>query len=148
MPNPTQTSFNRLVGAAVVAQTTLDNTDNFVYQPSGRQVLILSNPTGSTITCKLIGNETPSALEVPRVGAINLTSGLPVEVPAGASVAIALDTVAQWIKGTRSSIIDGTGLICQLYTYETLPTVPDLLWIDAGKLVFNGVLTQSSKLWG
>lgn len=144
----TQTSL-RIKGATDGAVTVLDASDQFIYQPSGQQVMLLRNPTASAISPVLTGNNVSSTFKVPTVGTLYLTEGFEVgDIEAGQTVAIPLDTVRHWIAGERSFINNGAGLECSIYTRDTVPNVPDLLWIDGGKLISAGILTVNSKLWG
>ena len=126
----------------------LDASDQFVYQPDADQVMVLRNPTGSAISPVLTGNNVSSAHPVPGAMPMDLTGGFAVgAIAAGQSVAIPLDSVRFWIKGSISFINNGAGLQCVIYTRDNLPNIPDLLWIDGGKLVAAGFLTVNSKLW-
>lgn len=136
-------------GAVTTGVSILDDTDQFIYQPDANQVMILRNPTGSPISPILTGNNVSSAHLIKTYGYVDLTGGFPVgAIASGQSVAIPLETVRLWIKGERSFINGGAGLQCSIYTRDTVPNVPDLLWIDGGKLISAGVLTVNSKLWG
>ncbi len=127
----------------------LDASDQFVYQPDADQIMVLRNPTGSAISPVLTGNNVSSAHSVPGAIAMDLTGGFAVgAIAAGQSVAIPLDSVRFWIKGSISFINGGAGLECVIYTRDNLPNIPDLLWIDGGRLVANGRLTVNSRLWG
>lgn len=135
-------------GATDAEVNILDASDQFIYQPDADQVMVLRNPTGSAISPVLTGNSVSSAHPVPGAMPMDLAGGFAVgAIAAGQSVAIPLDSVRFWIKGDRSFINSGTGLECVIYTRDNLPNIPDLLWIDGGRLVAAGVLTANSKLW-
>lgn len=136
-------------GAATAEINILDDSEEFIYQADANQVMILRNPTGSPISPILTGSNPPSAYLIKGYGYADLTAGFPVgSIAAGQSVAIPLETLRLWIAGSRSYINNGTGLECSIYTRDTVPNIPDLLWIDGGKLISAGVLTVNSKLWG
>ena len=142
-----QTSLK--AGATDAEVNILDASDQFVYQPDADQVMVLRNPTGSAISPVLTGNNVSPAHPVPGAMPMDLTGGFTVgAIAAGQSVAIPLDSVRFWIKGDRAFINSGAGLQCVIYTRDNLPNIPDLLWIDGGRLVANGRLTVNSRLWG
>lgn len=99
----------------VVVETTLNGTaDNFSFFRGTGQVLILRNPTGSTISnIKLIGS-TATMIGIQGAEPKDVSTGFNVgSIAAGASKMIQLDSIWGYLQGV-CSVTGGTGLIAVL----------------------------------
>lgn len=103
-------------GTKTVTETTLNGTDTLVYNASGREVLILRNPTGGAISPVIDGNG-GTTVPVQGVGNVDVSAGFAVgSIPAGQARAIPLDTISAFLQGTVS-VNTGTGLVASLLSY-------------------------------
>ena len=103
-------------GTKTVTETTLNGTDSLVYNASGREVLVLRNPTGGAISPVIDGNG-GTTVPVAGVGNVDVSGGFAVgSIPAGQARAIPLDTISAYLQGTVA-VNSGTGLVAALYTY-------------------------------
>lgn len=101
-------------GAKAVTTTTLNGTDSFTYVAGS--ILIFNNPTGSPIT-PVIDGDGASTVSVAGVGSVDISGGYDCgSIAAGASKAIALDTIKSYLAGTIA-INSGSGLEAQLLTF-------------------------------
>ena len=141
-----QTSL-KVKGAVNVTVGTLGDNVSLVYQPDVNQFLVIHNITASAITPVIKGLSAPSGFKVAGVGLLDLTDGYPMgEIAAGASIALPLHTVREWLKG--DVVIEGaTGANAYITTTTDVPQY-EPLWIQGGRLVAGGRLTANSRLWG
>ena len=141
-----QTSL-KVKGAVTVTVGTLGENVSLVYQPGGNQFLVIHNITASAITPVIKGLSAPSGFKVAGFGLLNLTGGYSMgEIAAGASIALPLHTVREWLKG--DVVIEGaTGANAYITTTTDVPQY-EPLWIQGGRIVNGGVLTNDSTVWG
>ena len=99
------------IGSRTLIQTTLDASNSFVYEPGLGSLLILRNPTASSINSNIDGNGGTS-VNVAGIGAVSVAAGLTIPVPAGAAVIIPLDTIHEYLRGAIS--VTGVGLVASL----------------------------------
>lgn len=94
-------------GSRAATETTLTETNSMAYVVGG--TLILRNATGAGVTANIDGDG-GTTVPVAGVGSIDVTGGYSTGViAAGAAVAIPLDTIAAYLKGTIA--VTGTGLV-------------------------------------
>lgn len=137
----------KVKGATDVVLNLLDDNETFVYQPDGNQVMIIHNVTGSAISPLLMGDAASAAFKVQGIGTIDLTGGYAVgSIEAGEAVTIPLESVRHWIAGI-SSIVNAAGATCIITTNDNLPNY-EYIWLQGGRLVADGRLTATSRLWG
>lgn len=103
-------------GKRTLTETTLTGTtDTFSFTESRGQILILRNPTAGALS-PIIDGDGSTSVTVPKIGAVDLSSGYAVgSIAAGAVVAIPLDSIALYLRGTIA-ITGGTGLVASLLT--------------------------------
>lgn len=104
-------------GRRTLTEATLNGTlDTFTYVPRKRAILVLRNPTGAAISPVIDGNA-GTTVPVAGVGPVDVSGGYAVgSIAAGAAVAIPLDTIAEYLKGTIA-INSGSGLVGALLEY-------------------------------
>jgi hypothetical protein len=116
MPAIVQSVLNQ-TGAAT--PTTLTGSgDTFTYVPGTGQVMYLRNPTGSTITPKLIGDAASAAEYANGLQTFSLTAGYPASggnITAGTTAAYSLDQIFKWLVG-NCSVTSGSGLTAIIIT--------------------------------
>lgn len=107
----------------IPAEVTLTGggTDTFVFDPTRVQIMILRNPTGATITPRIIGSLAPAAEVVDGIGSFNFSVGTqpyPSGIPAGGVIAFYLNRYWRYLRGDCSiSASTGTGLVASLLTF-------------------------------
>lgn len=104
------------VGVRAKTRTTLNGTaDTFTYRAGRGDILVLHNPTGSTITPVIDGDGATTA-EIQGLGVVTTSGGYAVGgIAAGAEVLIPLDSIAQYLKGVIT-INSGSGLVGSVLT--------------------------------
>lgn len=104
------------VGSRPKTRTTLNGTaDTFTYRPGRGDILVLHNPTGSSITPVIDGDGATTA-EIQGLGVVTTSGGYSVgAIAAGAEVLIPLDSIAQYLKGVIT-INSGSGLVGSVLT--------------------------------
>lgn len=100
-------------GAFVAAVATLTSDDTITYKPSKKQLLVLTNPTGGTLTATLDGADGTSVV-VPGLGSVSVAAGLAIALTAGQSKAVVLSTVSAYCKGVVH-LTGGAGITAQLF---------------------------------
>lgn len=115
MPAITATNMTGPLVRAVT-ETTLNGTDSFTYSADRRSVLVLRNPTAGALSPTIDGDG-GTTVPVPGVGNVSVASGYAVgSISAGAAVAIPLDTIKEYLRGTIA-ITSGTGLVGSLLEF-------------------------------
>lgn len=100
-------------GSRAVNVTTLTASDTFAYVPGS--ILVLNNGTAGALTPNIDGDGAAS-VPVRGVGSVDVSAGYDVpSISAGASVAIPLDTIAEYLKGTIA-MTGADGIEAQLLT--------------------------------
>lgn len=100
-------------GSRAVTVTTLGASDTFTYVPGS--TLILSNGTAGALTPNIDGDG-GTTVPVRGVGSVDVSGGYNVpSIAAGVTVAIPLDTIAQYLKGTIA-MTGADGIEAQILT--------------------------------
>lgn len=95
--------------------TTLGSDDTITYDAKKKQLLVLTNPTGSTVTPTIDGAAGTSVI-APGVGSVSVSGGLAIAVPAGQSRAVVLSVISAYCQGVVH-ITGGTGVVAQLFDF-------------------------------
>jgi hypothetical protein len=103
----------RQVGAFVAALSTLTADDTITFDPKKKQLLVLRNPTGSTVTVTLDG-AAGTTVSAPGVGSVSVAGGLAIALTAGQSKAVVLGTVSAYCQGVVH-LLGGADVIAQLF---------------------------------
>ena len=94
-------------GSRAVTVTTLGASDTFIYSPSKNPVLILNNVSGGSLTPNIDGDN-GTTVGVKGIGDVDVSAGFTLpSIGAGDTVAIPLNTIAEYLTGT----IDITGAL-------------------------------------
>jgi hypothetical protein len=103
------------VGANTTPSSTLTASDTFTYSSNSNQILVLRNGTGGALTVNLLGNAA-TTVAVPGYGNVTVSAGYSTgSIAAGATVTIALNTIAAYLSGTSVTVTGGTGISATLY---------------------------------
>lgn len=100
-------------GAFAAALTTLSASDTITYRASQKQLLVLRNPTGGSLTLTIDGDG-GTTVSVDGIGSVSVASGYQIAVPAGESRAVVLSTIRHYLKGTVT-LSGAAGLVAQLF---------------------------------
>lgn len=104
-------------GQRAVTWNTLTASDTFTYTESKNQVLIINNDTAGALTPNIDGDEADATFPVKGVGEIDLSAGLTMDsIGIGASAAIPLNTIKQYLQGTIA-MTGGDGATCALLEF-------------------------------
>lgn len=103
-------------GARVVTRTTLTASDTFTFNADRNPVLELDNVTGGALTVTIDG-ASGTSVAVPGVGAVDVSAGYSTgSIAAGAKVAIPLNSIREYLKGTIA-VTGGTGISAALLEF-------------------------------
>lgn len=102
-------------GAFAAAISTLTADDTITYNASKKQLLVLTNNTGGSLTATL-GGDGGTTVTVPGIGSVDVSAGKAIVVGAGLSVAVVLGTVSAYCKGVVH-LTGGTGLKAQVFDF-------------------------------
>lgn len=103
------------VGANTTPASTLTASDTFTYNSASNQILVLRNDTAGALTVNLLGNSA-STIAVAGLGVVSVASGYSTgSIAAGATVTIALNTIAAYLSGSSVTVTGGTGISATLY---------------------------------
>lgn len=86
------------VGPFAAAITTLSADDTITFSATKKQLLVLTNTTGGSLTATIDGDG-GTTVSVPGIGAVDVSSGKAIVVGAGLSVAVVLGTISAFCKG-------------------------------------------------
>lgn len=113
----TATNINGALGANTVTRTTLGSSDTFTFNTSYNPILILDNVTAGALTPNIDGSG-GTTVPVKGLGSVDVSSGLTLaSIAAGACVAIQLNTIYEYLKGTVT-ITGGSGIKASLIEYR------------------------------
>ena len=120
-------------GAFAAAISTLGADDTITYDASKKQLLVLTNTTGGSLTATIDGDG-GTTVAVPGLGNVSVAAGIAIPVGAGLSVAVALNTISHYCKGVVH-ITGAATLNAAIVTSATdltpLTRLPDLIFGDA-----------------
>lgn len=80
------------------AITTLSADDTITFDPKKKQLLVLTNTTGGSLTATIDGS-TGTTVQVPGIGPVSVAAGLAIPVGAGLSVAVLLSAISAYCQG-------------------------------------------------
>lgn len=85
-------------GSFAAAISTLSADDTITIVPGKKQLLVLRNTTGGSLTCTIDGS-TGTTVNVAGLGAVDVSAGKAIVVAAGLSVAVVLSTISLYCQG-------------------------------------------------
>lgn len=116
MPAITATSMTGSLVRTITEVTLNGSTDSFVYNADRRPVLTFRNATAGALT-PVIDGASGTTVPIAGIGNVDVTGGYSAgSIAAGAVVAIPLDTIKEFLRGTIA-ITGGTGLVATLYEF-------------------------------
>ena len=93
--------------------TTLSSSDTITFAANRRQLLVLRNPTGGSLTLKIDGDG-GTTVNVPGVGVVSVSGGFDIVVGAGLSRAIELSKISAYCQGVVT-LSGASGMVVQLF---------------------------------
>ena len=103
-------------GRVTVTETTLTASDTFTYVANGRQLLVLRNGTGGSLTVNIDGADA-TTVSVRGVGAVDVSGGYSTGViTTGTTAVIQLDSIKEYLAGVIA-VTGGTGISASLLTF-------------------------------
>ena len=103
---------SRKIGVFIPTQTTLTAADVLPYDATKSQLLVLFNPTASTVTAIIDGADGTN-VTVDGLGSVSVSSGLSVAVPTNETRMVRLQSIRNYLQGVVA-VTGGTGLRAQL----------------------------------
>jgi hypothetical protein len=100
-------------GPFAAAISTLSADDTITFLPGKKQLLVLTNTTGGSLTATIDGS-TSTTVTAQGVGSIDVSGGKAIVVAAGLSVAVVLGTISAYCSGVVH-ITGASGLKAQLF---------------------------------
>lgn len=85
-------------GPFAAAITTLSADDTITFTPTKKQLLVLTNTTGGSLTATIDGS-TGTTFTVAGLGSVDVSAGKAIVVGAGLSVAVVLSTISAYCSG-------------------------------------------------
>lgn len=89
------------VGPFAAAISTLSASDTITFKTSKKQLLVLTNTTGGSLTATIDGS-TGTTVNAPGIGAVDVSAGKAIVVGAGLSVAVVLSSISAYCQGIVS----------------------------------------------
>lgn len=86
------------IGSFTADEQTLSADDTITIDARKKQLLLLRNPTGGSLTCTIDGDG-GTTVSVPGLGVINTAAGYAIVVPAAGTRAVFLGTINEYCKG-------------------------------------------------
>lgn len=102
------------VGAFTAAITTLSADDTITINSRRKQLLVLRNTTGGSLTVTIDGAGASATFAAPGAGTIDLTGGYAITLAAGVSKAVMLGTISGYCQGTVH-LLGASTLTAQLF---------------------------------
>lgn len=103
----------QVAGSFTAALTTLTASDTITFDPRKRQLLVLRNPTGGSLTLNIDGDG-GTTVTFPGLPNVSVASGFSIVVPASESRAVVLSTIAAYCQGVVT-LTGASGLVVQLF---------------------------------
>jgi len=108
--------IEQVITDAHLPETVLGASDTLAFASGQKMVLMLRNTSGGALTPKLDGAD-GTTVDVPGIGPVDVSAGYTMaSIPNGATVAIALDSIKEFCKGTLTITgADGMTATCVRY---------------------------------
>lgn len=101
------------LGAFAAAITTLSADDTITFNAAKKQLLVLRNTTGGSLTVTVDGSA-GTTMNFPGAPGISVAGGYAIVVGAGLSVAVVLSTISAYCQGVVH-LTGASGLTAQLF---------------------------------
>lgn len=101
------------LGAFAAAITTLSADDTITINAGKKQLLVLRNTTGGSLTCTVDG-ASGTTVNAPGLPGVSVAGGYAIAVPAGESRAVVLSTISAYTQGVVH-LLGAANLTAQLF---------------------------------
>jgi hypothetical protein len=101
------------LGAFAAAISTLSADDTVTVNAGKKQLLVLRNTTGGSLTCTIDGSG-GTTVNAPGLPAVSVAGGYAIVVPAGESRAVVLSTISAYCQGVVH-LLGAATLTAQLF---------------------------------
>lgn len=88
----------RQAGSFTATPTTLSSSDTITFDSRFKQLLVVHNPTGGALTLKIDGDGN-TTVNKPGLGAVSVSGGYDIAIPAGATRAVVLSKISDYCAG-------------------------------------------------
>lgn len=100
-------------GSFTSAVTTLSADDTITFNAAKKQLLVLRNTTGGSLTCTIDGDGGTTVTK-PGVGTVTVSGGYAIVVPAGESRSVVLKSISDYCQGVVH-LLGASTLTAQLF---------------------------------
>ncbi len=100
-------------GAFLATATTLTSSDTIPYNAAKKQLLVVSNATGSSVTLKIDG-DAGTTVNLPGIGPVTVSGGYDIIIANGTSRAVILSTISAYTQGVVT-LTGASGATAQLF---------------------------------
>jgi hypothetical protein len=87
-----------VVGDFSAPLTTLSASDTITFSANRKQLLVVRNPTGGSLTLKIDG-DAGTTVSVPGLGSVSVAGGYDIVIGAGLSRAVVLSSISSYCQG-------------------------------------------------
>lgn len=102
-----------VAGPFNAALSTLTSSDTITFKPGRKQLLVLRNPTGGSLTLNIDG-DAGTTVSAPGIGSVDVSSGINIAVGAGLSRAVVLSSISAYLQGVVT-LTGASGMVAQLF---------------------------------
>jgi hypothetical protein len=94
----TSVSASGVIGAFACNEQTLSSSDTITIAPASKQLMVVRNATGSPVNL-LVDGDGGTSVSIKGLGAVSVSGGLTIAIPAGESRAVVLSTISYYTQG-------------------------------------------------
>lgn len=103
----------RAAGSFAAAISTLTSSDTITFDTRFKQLMVVRNATGSSVTLKIDGDGGTTVTK-PGVGSVTVSGGYDIVIADGASAAVVLNTISDYCQGVVT-LTGASGATLQLF---------------------------------
>lgn len=100
-------------GAFLATATTLTSSDTLTYTAAKKQLLVVANATGSSVTLKIDG-DAGTTVNAPGIGPVTVSGGYDIVIANNTSKAVILSTISAYTQGVVT-LTGASGATAQLF---------------------------------
>ena len=100
-------------GAFASALTTLTASDTLTFSPASRQLLVIRNPSGGSLTLTIDGDG-GTTVNVAGIGPVSVSAGIAITIAAGLSQSVVLNSISAYCQGVVT-LTGASGAVVQLF---------------------------------
>ena len=100
-------------GAFTATATTLTSSDTITFLPAKKQLLVVANATGSSVTLKIDG-DAGTTVAVAGIGPVTVSGGYDIVIANSTAKAVVLSTISAYCQGVVT-LTGASGATAQLF---------------------------------